>query len=244
MDNKLLSARVEDMVTQCIKNDTPQYFGFLSEEEAAFAARLSKKAACRMEFFGGYEGARRVMLGCLPDWCEAPAFPIAAATFTYRKEDKLAHRDFLGAILSYGLQRSTIGDILVEDGRAVVFMTAEVEEYVLTQVDKVGKFGVVGTQGFVSPLPKGNLFMSLTATVESLRLDCVLAAICGFSRSSAQESVKQGMAFVNGASNIKCTRTVREGDILSVRGLGKFLIGDVDGRTKKNKVIVHYKKYL
>ena len=43
--------------------------------------------------------------------------PVACAQISYPGQYRLSHRDFLGAILALGLERETLGDILVEEGR-------------------------------------------------------------------------------------------------------------------------------
>ncbi len=67
------------------------------------------------------------MAGFFPDYMEADAeaFPIAPLTLTYRKEDKLGHRDFLGSFMGLGIEREAVGDILIGEGRCVVFVREE-----------------------------------------------------------------------------------------------------------------------
>ncbi len=95
-------------------------------------------------FWGGYPDAERVFFGAFPDFMEpdAKAFPIAALTAAFRRQDRLTHRDFLGALLHAGLERSSLGDILTEEGRAVIFCRREVSGFLCTQVEKIGGVGV------------------------------------------------------------------------------------------------------
>ncbi len=244
MEPSWLLSRVEDTAALCRKADCPKFLGFLSENEAALAAAFLRKTDVRFAFFGGYENADRVMLGCLPDWCETPDFPVAAVTFRFRASEKPAHRDFLGAFMSLGVKRETIGDILTEPGRAVVFATPEIAGYLAEQIRKVGGTGVSAQTGFSLPLPVGDEREERSATASSLRLDCVVSALCGFSRNTAKEAVEQGTVFLNGIACDKTTKTVREGDVLTVRRKGKFIIGDLSGKTKKDRVIVHYQQYI
>ncbi len=142
MDNALFAARVNDAADICEKAQKPKFLGFLTADEAECARRLLNNRRCSTKFFGGYEGAERVMLGCFPDWDEIQDFPVSAVTFTFRKSDALRHRDFLGALMALGIKRETVGDILTEEGRAVIFVTNEVKGFVLSQVEKIGSVGV------------------------------------------------------------------------------------------------------
>lgn len=244
MESELFKARIEDTAEICVKSSRPKYLGFLSAAEAVLAERLLKNAPCRTAFYGGYEGAERVMLGCFPDWMEEDDFPISAITFSFREGDALSHRDFLGSLMALGIKRETVGDILVEQSRAVAFVTDEIKDYIKSQVTKIGKTGVKVTEGFTSPLPVADRLADFSDTAASDRIDCVIAALCGFSRARALEVLADGFVSVNSVTVIKPTKSVLAGDIISVRGKGRFVIDSLDGRTKKNRIVINYKKYI
>ena len=244
METELFKARIEDTAEICVKSSKPKYLGFLSAAEAVFAERLLKNAPCRTSFFGGYEGAERLMLGCFPDWMEEYGFPISAITFSFREGDTLSHRDFLGSLMSLGIKRETVGDILVGRGRAVAFVTDEIKDYIKSQVTKIGKTGVKVSEGFTSPLPESDRLADFSDTAASDRIDCVISALCGFSRARALEVLSEGLVSVNSVTVMKPTKSVLAGDIISVRGKGRFVIDSLDGRTKKNRIVINYKKYI
>lgn len=244
METELLTARITDTAGICERTSKPKFLGFLSPEEAVLAQRLLKNNACRTEYFGGFKDASRVMLGCFPDWQEESVFPISALSFRYRVSDELGHRDFLGSLMALGIKRETVGDILIEPGRAVVFVTDDIKEYVKTQVSKIGGTGVTVTEGFDYPLPEGDRLAEFSVTAASDRLDCVISALCGFSRAKAADAVNDGLITVNSAPALKVTKSLFSGDIITVRGKGKFIIDSLDGRSKKNRIIIKYRKYI
>lgn len=243
MENELFAARIRDTAEICVRTAKPKFIGFLSETQAAQAAELLKKTDCGLSFFGGYEGAERVMLCCLPSWCEKSEFPIGAVTFSFKDTYTLSHRDVLGTLMSLGIKRETVGDILVEPGRAVVFATREICPYIEEQIDRIGGVGVKPSPGFLEPLPEGDAPVDGTATASSGRLDCVVAALCGFSRSRASEVIASGTVAVNSLVCEKGTRSILPGDKITVRGKGKYSIDSMDGRTKKDRMILTFKKY-
>ena len=244
METELFKARLKDTADICAKTSRPKYLGFLSAAEAVLAGQMLKNADCRTAFYGGYCQAERVMLGCFPDWMEEDSFPINALTFKYRETDTLSHRDFLGSLMALGIKRETVGDILTEQGRAVIFVTDEICEYIKSQVTKIGNTGVAVTEGYPAPLPKGDELAEFTDTAASDRIDCVISALCGFSRAKALEALAAGIVSVNSVPVTKPTKSVAKGDIISVRGKGRFLIGSLEGRTKKNRIVINYKKYI
>lgn len=243
MDNNLLSARIDDLKCLCEKTAVPKFIGFLTAEEATVAVNGFKNGG-KYILFGGYDGAERVMLGVLPDWCEEPVFPIKAISFTYRNCDVLSHRDFLGALMALGIARETVGDILTEPGRTVVFVTSDIAKFVLSQIKKIGSVGVTVNEGFTEPLPNANRKQSFSVTVASTRLDCVVAALCTMSRSVAAEYIADGFVAVNSLSVVKPTVSVKQNDKVTVRKRGKFEITSCDEYSKKGRIILRYDKYV
>lgn len=244
METSLLIARVRDTAEICMRTSKAKFFGFLSEEQAVLARKNLEFAGCEFEFFGGYDSAQRVMLGCFPEWDRSKRFPISAVTFSYRKTDELKHRDFLGSLMALGITRESVGDILIENGRTVAFVTDEIKDYIVTQVTKIGRVGVVCESGYTLPLPLSDTLADFSDTVSSLRLDCVVSALGGFSRSAASELIQNGLVMLNSEVCEKPVKTVSEGDILNIRGKGKFIIGSLDSRTKKNRIIIKFQKYV
>ncbi len=243
MDIKLLPARVGDMLLLCQKTSVPKFLGFLTPTEAASAA-ASLKNTDKFCFFGGYEGAERTYLCLMPDWCDEPFFPITAITLTYRKGDRLSHRDFLGALMALGINRETIGDILIEDGRAVVFAADDIADFIMTQITKIGSVGVTLQKGYTEPLPNTATVLSLSDTVASLRIDCVIAALCGFSRGASADAVADGRVSVNSVAVSKTTLCVKPNDVITVRQKGRFKITACDEYSKKGRIILKYEKYI
>lgn len=244
MDNDLLEARLRDTAEICEITSRPKFLGFLTRDERAAAEHILKSTDCHTEYFGGYEGAERVFLGCFPYASSKYIFPVTAITFCFRKNDTLSHRDFLGALMSLGISRETVGDILTEPGRAVVFVADEIKKFVITQISKIGNVGVTVKEGYDLPLPEGDRLAEFSATAASDRLDCVIAAVCGISRAKACEKIESGAVTVNSAPALKQTKAVCGGDVISVRGSGRFILDSLEDRTKKNRLIIKYKRYV
>ena len=179
METELLIARLSDTVDICERTNKPKFFGFLSPEQTVLAQKYFENRNVNHSFFGGFETSQRVMVGCFPDWAEDVSFPICAITFTFRKTDSLTHRDFLGSLMALGIKRETVGDILIEEGRAVVFLSADVKKFVLTQISKIGRVGVTLSEGFFEPLPETSKMVETSDTIASSRLDCVVSVLEG-----------------------------------------------------------------
>ncbi len=239
-----IKAKVSDAIKQSEIKSVPKFCGFFSASEKAEILPLLK--GVKHGFFGGYDEAERTVLLICPEWLEIEnaEYPINALTFLFRKQDKLSHRDFLGSLMALGIKRNTVGDILVEEGRAVVFLLSEISEYVVGQIEKIGRVGVEIKAGFECPLPGMSGFIEETRTVASLRLDCVVSALSGKSRNASAELINAGLVALNSVAALKPTATVKNLDAIAIRGIGKFIIVSSDDLSKKGRIILKWKKYI
>ena len=92
-------------------------------------------------------------------------------------------------------------------------------------------------------LPENCDFENIVITVSSARLDSVVSAVLSLSREKSAEQIRQGRVFVNSAETDNVSRILREGDKISVRGYGKFLLEGFSGLTKKGRLKINIKKY-
>lgn len=243
MEQNLIEARIEDCVSLCIKTDTPKFLGFLSAAEINFARNCKVLSGVNHGFSGGFDLAERRILGVFPDWMSKPRFPVSAITFLYPASYKITHRDFLGAVMALKISRESVGDILVGEGTAVVFSTDCVAPHILSEINKVGLVGVKGKPGLPDVLPELSKKIFLSDTVASARLDCVVAALTDTSRNNASELIKNGLVSINSVLCEKVTRTVAAGEIITVRGKGRFTVEDLGCRTKKGRTVLKYSKF-
>lgn len=243
-DNReLLAAKVKDCLK--ISLGRPCFLGFLDESEAAYCQDLLRRERVASMFWGGYEEAQRVIAGFFPDYLEPDPglFPLAAITLRYRPEDKLGHRDFLGSFMALGIQRDVVGDILVSEGRTVAFVRLELSGYFADSLTKIGRVGVKVQAGYEEPLPIAFTFKDIGGVIASERLDCVLGLLIHTSRGKAAGLITSGQVAVNHREALELSGKVQEGDIISVRGHGKFIIDRLGPLTAKGRLNVKCRKY-
>lgn len=246
MDAQILSARISDALRLRDTTDMFKSVGFLSESERDYVSLLGELKYEKFAFWGGYEDAQRVFFIALPQWCDDVTHTavVQGVTFTYRKCDSLTHRDFLGTLMALGITRECVGDILCEEGRTVVFVADSIAEYVITQIDKVGGIGVSVQSGFTLPLPQTSVLKEESATIASLRLDSVIAALLCTSREKAKVIINDKRVSVNGAVVEKVTYEPENTAKISVRGVGRFILSEASTLTKKGRIVLKYFKYV
>ncbi len=242
-EDKQLFSRADDTVRLCELRHSPCFMGFLNERER-FLLEKHLGWFSGLEFFGGYENASRVIMGACEREIDRDEFPLEKLCFKFRKTDRLSHRDFLSSLMGLGIERDCVGDILIGEGFAAVFVKSEIAPYVKSQLTKVGRVGV-------KLIPESECDISYKPETEekcvilsSMRLDVIVAALTGLSRGKTSELILSGKVFVNYLENKNVSHTLGENDILTIRGKGKFIIKEQSGTTKKGRVkinIVHYR---
>lgn len=246
-EDGILEAKLNDAVRLAQNGGKPRFVGFLDERQAHLAEnRMSHIHFKNYMLFGGKEDAERVVFGAFPDFLEPDAalFPISAVTACFRSCDSLGHRDFMGAILAAGIQREALGDILLETGRCVFFVRSEISDFILSQLDKIGKVGVQMKKGAEPPLPPCGQFADFSAVVASSRLDCIVAAVIGTSREKSCELIRSGMVMLNHEEILSVNAAVTPGSKLSVRGKGRFVLDRLGPVTKKGRLSIAGRKYI
>ena len=246
-EERILLARVLDKYEQMDRRSIPTATPFLSEAEQAAVQRLLNAAGIHSGFVwnGGYEGAARKLLQFLPDWAEEDPAAIAYLRASFRGEGKPTHRDCLGSLMGLGISREKLGDILVDDGSCDLIAAPEVVPFLVQNWDSAGrtKLSVSEIGAEELHIPEQQIQV-LRDTVMSLRLDAVAATGFGMSRAKAAELIHAGRVQLNHTDCCKPDRSVSQGDVVTARGFGKFVLAEVGGLSKKGRVAITVHRYL
>ncbi len=228
----------------------------------------------RCFFWGGSRGAERCATVFLPEWEVPDAPPHAMPLDTERNlrfseflasrpdlageigirlirisgsgYGRLGHRDCLGALMSLGVGREYIGDICpVSDREALVFVSGKISDYVCSELRSIGRDAVKAEALDPDPLFEiPRQFEDTVLTVASRRLDCIVKAITGKSREAAAELIRAGLVERSYVPDLKPDSQVAPCDILSVRGYGKYIIGEDTGETRSGRLRIVCSKYI
>lgn len=240
-----LRARVEDAFRLCDKRQYPCFYGFLDLQEQA---QVQKMLAHRSGwlFCGGHPNAERRLLAVFPEYMQAEDVtpPLCAVAFHYREEKALTHRDFLGTLLSAGLRRETIGDILCGSGLTVVFLREEIVDFVHNETKKVGGEGVKLTLNYEGELPNARQYKQLSETIASPRLDVIVKALLHCSRDEAARLIQLGNVSVDHLLANQVAQTLSAPCTVSVKGNGRYLIDTIGPPTKKGRLILSARKCI
>lgn len=248
-EETMLKKRLIDLSNQAFQRDIVTFSDFLNLNELNILHTTPKNEyAARYETFGGYDLSERQMVAFLPDALyyeyEYPLQAVEIRPVNHKFAEKLTHRDYLGALMNLGLERSKFGDVLVEDDRAVVFVCEEISGFVVENLTQVRHTVVTGSLREISEISYAPKFQELKGTVASVRLDTVLSVAYPMSRSKLTAYIEGGKVFVNGKLITSNGYRLKPGDIISVRGMGRVQYGDILSETKKGRCFVTVKKYI
>lgn len=251
MDEETLVRRhILDLAKKAWQQNVYQYTNFLSLAEQDLLYRMSRELDfISWETFGGSPSAERQMagFGSEEEMGYPGVFPIALLEVSPMAEkfaEPLTHRDYLGALLNLGIERSLIGDIVVREKKAYVYCVDSIEAFLRENLTKV-KHTYVKAQAVSLELEDVQpVLKPLRLNVASERLDVLTAALTGSSRSQVLELFRAKKIFVNGKVNENNSGTLKAGDVLSIRGTGKFIYDGVQAETRKGRAVVSVRQYV
>lgn len=244
MNSELLK-RIEDLISRTERKNILAHTSFLDAAESAEALLFMKRqSGASYIFSGGFPDAERKMLFILPDYIEAEFFTPDEYISPIRVSHsfgELTHRDYLGSLMGLGIKRETLGDILVFEDRAYIICAAQISDYILTNLEKIGRVGVSCESCPLSEIEIPEpVFDEMTGTVASLRADALTSLAFGISRTSAADMIRDGRLSLNHIELLNPAEDISEGDLLSLRGFGRAKLAKVGGTSKKGRQFITF----
>ena len=245
----MLQKRLIELSRTAYQKGIVTYSDFLNLNELNILHTTPKNELySRYETFGGYDYSERQMVAFLPDaLCYDYLYPISTlkiAPLQKKFSKKLSHRDYLGSILNLGIDRSKLGDILVEEDYAIIFVHKSLEQFMIDEVTRIRHTSVMVTVEDNSSFSYTPDFKEIKGSVSSLRLDSLLSIAFSSSRSKLVAYIENGKVFVNGKLITSNGYQIKENDIVSVRGLGRFKYIETMSQTKKGRYYVTLHLYI
>lgn len=243
-------SHIKDLADRSYRTNTYTFTDFLS------LADLSDFLNASLDFrfipytiYGGNEACERKMIrfGSEDLFGYEEQFPITVLEIKpvmSKFSDELNHRDFLGSLMNLGIERDTLGDIFVKDNSAILFCKDSMADYIIENLYKIKHTQVsvskVSNDREVSLCEKKEMSVS----VASERIDSVVARVYNLSRSESAELFVSGKIYLNGRLMENESRKLSPGDVVSVRGHGKFSFVEFGGLSKKGKQYVKVEVYI
>lgn len=246
-EEKPLVERTMEWAERVKQRFQPKLTSFLDPREQYIVQSIvSRTADVHVSCFGGYEQSERKRAFIVPNFVEVSTQDYGVTLLSIQGKQKalpLLHRDVLGSLLGLGVKREKFGDLLLSEKDQQVIVAEDIADYVILHLQQINRYEVrceaidwseiqVSSEGWEYK----------DTTVSSLRLDVILSELLPLSRSKATPLIKTGKVKINWKVVEHPSISLDEGDVLSVKGFGRFLFSKVEGMTKKEKYRVQLGK--
>lgn len=249
-DEKPFVDRAEEWIERSAQQHELKRTDFLDPRQAQILTILANRnsdVSIRLE--GGYEQAERKRAIIGPDYRglddESVGISVLAVNGPGQAQLELDHGDFLGALLGLGIKRDRIGDIHVHEHFCHIIVMDEIADYLnihLRQVHRINVLtDVIPLTELQTVVPK---LEEMSLSVASMRLDGIASDVYRISRTKIVDPIRAGRCRVNWKSEEDPSVQLREGDVVSIKGLGRFRVLEVDGMTKKGRIRVKIGKFI
>lgn len=245
-EENMLKKRFIELSERSFSKSIYTFTEFLSPAEQSVLKYSVKGVPYHFE--GGYNGAEKaIAVFGDEELCgyeeSAPISFIKIEPCSIKFSGELNHRDFLGSIMSLGIRRSTLGDILVKNNIAYAPCFENIADYLCENLVAIKHTNVRCSK--VEHLPEEALPQLLESefVVASERLDSVISSIYKISRSESKGLCEHEKVLVGGTAMLNASYTPKENDIISVRGFGKFVYCGIKLETKKGRLRCKAKIY-
>lgn len=254
-DDKLLLAKVLDRLEFSKSRNKIESTDFLNLAEQDLVDKFLKKIKfTNYYFFGGAGEAERKVLIIYPEKLteemarknHSKIMSVIKIKLPIELEDEYDHRRYLGAIMKLGIEREKVGDISVKSRSAEIVIKNEVQSFLIQNLGSLTRFSSseIEVQDIENLSNIEAQKIEITEIVASLRLDNIVASLARTSRNKAVEILEQERVFLNFKNEAKSSKQVKVGDIITIRGKGRFEFREISGNTRKGRYIIKVDKYV
>lgn len=255
IEDKLLIAKLQDKIKYCKNRNRIVNTEFLNlHQKKLIHNKLNELKIKNYIFHGGFEEAENKLLILYPEKLNEEIvlnsineiINVLKITLPNEQVGEYEHRDYLSAAMRLGLERERIGDIIVYDNEAYIIVLKENAEYIKNSLQeftrfKKSKIEIIDVNEIKSKSPE---LIPIEIHVSSNRLDSIVSEIARTSRSKAEELIKNERVSINCKYEYKCSKQVNVGDIIIVRGSGKYILDDIKENTRTRRLTIMLKKYV
>jgi RNA-binding protein YlmH len=254
-DDKILLAQILDKIEFSKQREKLEYTDFLDMYQIALVKNFLRKIEfTNYIFFGGFENSERNILIIYPEKYNQnmieknynKILKVIRINLNEEEKGKYSHRNYLGGIVKLGIKREKVGDILVSDDGADIIVKEETSETLKTELSTLTRFEnaelkIIEYQELREQEIK---LEEINIIVPSLRLDNFVSDLAKTSRSKAVQIIDSERVFINGQNELKASKQVKLGDVITIRGKGRFVVKEFSGSTRSGRTVVKIEKYV
>ena len=247
-DDGELAARLLDLADAAGRNHKYKVSEFLDPYGYSIAETIGAHYTnLELSGNGGYPGAERVkVIFANHEFRGTPDLGLEAFSAKWdERYYELTHRDVLGALMGLGIKREVVGDIIMCGNGCQIIIDKSLASFIMENFKTIGAAPVtLSTLSVADIAPREEKIKEIKTTVSALRLDVVAAAGFGTSRTTMSDEIGVGKLKVNWQDAKSSAKSVKVGDIISMRGRGRVEVCEVLGQTKKGRISILLKRFI
>lgn len=239
-EKKIEIRKVLDKAEIVLNNHITQTTDFLDPYETYLAKSvLNSFTDIKYLVKGGYDESERKIIIIYPEYIFKEDIEVSITSLNITGDLKgIEHKDYLGSILSLGINRNKLGDILVYEDHGLVIAKKEITDFILYNLEKIKnknvKSSIFSTEDIIPPELNYKIRKEF---LSSLRLDTIISSVFNLSRKDSLSLINSGDVKVNFEEIDKPSREIEQGDMISVKKLGRFILYKTFGKSKSGRII-------
>ncbi len=252
LENEMFISKIIDKINFCKNRNTIEYTDFLDINQKSIALDVLKSQKFNTFIVNNneHEFDRNIII-MYPEKLDVQIAKkfyeeiISFIKIENSKNDKYEHRVYLSGIMKTGIKREKFGDIIVNENNASVIVFKEMANYLFKELKLLKRFqkSNISVNNIDELVLKEKEFEDINIIVHSLRLDNFVSELAKCSRTKAKEIIENSKVFINGKLEEKISKLIKENDIITIRGNGKFIFDNIENKTKKDNLILNIRKY-
>lgn len=256
-EDRLLISRLLDKIEFVEKRNTVECTDFLDLKQKSMLENILKALKyTNYRIYGGYENSERTVIIIYPEKLEEVfeneqydynnIIQVIRIILPNEMRGKYNHRDYLGAVIKVGMKREKVGDILVDINGADLIVKKDTIKYLKTSLGELTRFSKSNIEEVdikqLNVTPQKVELINII--IPSMRADSIVSELIKTSRSKVIEIINSERVFVNCEIVTKNSRILKENDMITVRGKGRFKIKQILNYTKKGNIVLEVEKYI
>lgn len=248
-EEQLFCRRLQELADVCDRRGIPTYSDFLSLNEQSLFWQMQPEFSYVCAALEGLHPMAERKIACFRPkgagkiW-SAPLSVVKISPLHAKFAEDLSHRDYLGTLLGLGLERKKIGDIFIHERCAFVVCAEDLAEFLCENLTRIRHTSVSCALTKAEEIQFELKWKSVSGSVASFRVDALIALAFHCSRSKAAELIAGERVFVNGRLISSPGAVLKKGDIVSARGMGRFVFSNEGNVTKKGRFFAEVNVYM
>ena len=239
-EEKMFVSHIYDVFTSCEQKNYCIFSDFLDENEQTCVTHAFSSIKNNIMFSSKTINSQRKLVSLKFDYFDIPTVIFKIINLGI---EEFSHKDILGALMNLGIKRQKTGDITEINREFFIEVKEEISDFLLQNLEKI-RYSPVKLIKCEKEIERIQKFEELFFTVSSLRLDCVISAVCGFSREKAKQYITFGNVKVNHTEETDIKKQITLNDVISIKKYGRFIYSGNDGLSRKDKHKIIIKKYI